>query len=59
MKLSRKWRLVRTAFIIASIWLVIEIAQNLGGHLKVIVGAMPSSALVGCNGYPATLNSHQ
>ena len=29
MRMTRKWRLVRTAFIIASIWLVIEIAQNL------------------------------
>ena len=29
MRMTRKWRLVRTAFIIVGGWLVIEIAQNL------------------------------
>jgi len=29
MRMTRKWRLVRTALIIVAVWLVIEIAKNL------------------------------
>jgi hypothetical protein len=36
--MTRKWRLVRTAFIIVGVWLVIEIAQNIG---RLLLGRCP------------------